>query len=116
MSSHREAPQISTDPSADNTDVYAFVSPDEPEKVTIIANFIPFELPYGGPNFNEFARDVLYQIKVSNRGDARADVKYQFRFFTEIRNKETFLYNVGPISSPTDPNWNRPQTFTVATV
>ena len=66
MSSHREAPEISKDPSADNTDVYAFVSPDNPDTVTLIANFLPFELPYGGPNFNEFADDVLYEIKISN--------------------------------------------------
>ena len=66
MSSHREAPEISKDPSADNTDVYAFVSPDGPSTVTLIANYMPFELPYGGPNFNEFADDVVYQIKVNN--------------------------------------------------
>ena len=113
MSSHREAPEISKDPSADNTDVYAFVSPDNSSTVTMIANFIPFELPYGGPNFNEFADDVLYEIKVSNRGDAKADVVYQFRFTTQVRNPNTFLYNTGPISSPTDPNWNRPQTYTL---
>ncbi|MDT4971309.1 MAG: hypothetical protein QOG22_1452 [Pseudonocardiales bacterium] len=113
MSSHREAPEISKDPSADNTDLYAFVSPDNPDTVTLIANFMPFELPYGGPNFNEFADDVLYEIKISNRGDARADIIYQFRFKTSIRNPNTFLYNIGPIASPTDPNWNRPQTYTL---
>jgi hypothetical protein len=116
MSSHREAPEISKDPSADNTDVYAFVSPDKPNTVTLIANFSPFELPYGGPNFNEFADDVLYEIKIANAGRAQADISYQFRFTTTIRNPNTFLYNVGPISSPTDPNWNRPQTFTVTRV
>ena len=116
MSSHREAPEISKDPSADNTDLYAFVSPDKPNTVTIIANYVPFELPYGGPNFNEFADDVLYEIKISNSGDARADVVYQFRFSTSIRNANTFLYNTGPIASPTDPNWNRPQTYTVTRV
>jgi hypothetical protein len=116
MSSHREAPEISKDPSADNTDVYAFVSPDRPDTVTLIANFIPFELPYGGPNFNEFAEDVLYEIKISNRGNARADIVYQFRFHTRVRDPHTFLYNTGPISSPTDPNWNRPQTYTVTRV
>lgn len=113
MSSHREAPEISKDPSADNTDVYAFVSPDAPDTVTFIANYVPFELPYGGPNFNEFADDVLYEIKISNSGDARADISYQFRFHTTIRNPDTFLYNTGPISSPTDAHWNRPQTYSV---
>jgi hypothetical protein len=116
MSSHREAPEISKDPSADNTDVYAFVSPDKPDTVTLIANFIPFELPYGGPNFSEFADDVLYEIKISNAGDACADITYQFQFNTTIRNSDTFLYNVGPIASPTDPNWNRPQCYTVTRV
>jgi Domain of unknown function (DUF4331) len=116
MSSHREAPEISKDPTADNTDVYAFVSPDKPGTVTLIANYLPFELPYGGPNFNEFADDVVYEIKISNRGTAQADIVYQFRFATTIRNKNTFLYNTGPISSPTDPAWNRPQSFSLTRI
>jgi Domain of unknown function (DUF4331) len=58
-SSHREAPLISSDPLADNTDVYAFVSPNATDKVTLIANFIPFEAPYGGPNFFKFDDNVL---------------------------------------------------------
>src|ERR1700759_5660282 len=113
MSSHREAPEISKDPPADNPDVYAFVSPDKPGTVTLIANFIPFELPYGGPNFNEFADDVRYEIHISNSGTAQPDITYQFQFSTSIRNPKTFLYNTGPISSPTDANWNRPQVYTV---
>jgi len=113
MSSHREAPEISKDPSADNTDVYAFVSPDKPDTVTLIANYLPFELPYGGPNFNEFDDGVTYEIKISNRGDARADIVYRFQFSTRIRNDATFLYNTGPITSPTDASWNRPQTYTL---
>jgi hypothetical protein len=116
MSSHREAPEISKDPVADNTDVYAFVSPDRPDSVTLIANFIPLEKPDGGPNFYEFGDDVLYEIHISNRGDARSDVTYQFRFTTVIRNQETFLYNTGPIASITDPNWNRPQFYSVTRV
>ena len=59
MTSHREAPSISKDPVADNTDLYAFVSPDSTSKVTLIANFIPFEEPAGGPNFHTFGDDVL---------------------------------------------------------
>jgi hypothetical protein len=62
MSSHREAPEISKDPVADNTDVYAFVSPDDSGTVTLIANYIPLEGPAGGPNFFEFGDDVLYEI------------------------------------------------------
>jgi hypothetical protein len=116
MSSHREAPEISKDPAADNTDVYAFVSPDRPTMVTLIANFIPLQKPDGGPNFYEFGDDVLYEIRISNRGDAYADISYQFRFQTKIRNKGTFLYNTGPISSISDPNWNRPQYYSVTRV
>ncbi|GAA1161846.1 DUF4331 domain-containing protein [Kribbella jejuensis] len=116
MSSHREAPEISKDPVADNTDVYAFVSPDRPDTVTLIANFIPLQKPDGGPNFYEFGDDVLYEIKISNSGTAHADISYQFRFRTEIRNPDTFLYNTGPISSITDKNWNRPQFYSVTKV
>jgi hypothetical protein len=116
MSSHREAPEISKDPVADNTDVYAFVSPDKPDTVTLIANFIPLQLPYGGPNFFEFGDDVLYEIHVSNAGDGKADVTYQFRFTTQVRNKATFLYNTGPIDSIGSENWNRPQFYSVTRV
>ena len=116
MSSHREAPEISKDPVADNTDVYAFVSPDKPDTVTLIANFIPFQNPYGGPNFYEFGDDVLYQIHISNSGTGKADISYQFRFHAEIRNTKTFLYNTGPITSIKDPAWNRPQYYSVTRV
>jgi Domain of unknown function (DUF4331) len=116
MSSHREAPEISKDPVADNTDVYAFVSPDKPDTVTLIANFIPLQLPYGGPNFFEFGDDVRYEIHVSNAGDGRADVTYRFRFTTVVRNRATFLYNTGPIDRIDSPAWNRPQFLTVTRV
>ena len=109
MSSHREAPEISTDPVADNTDVYAFVSPDRPDTVTLIANFLPLEDPAGGPNFFEFADDVLYEIHVDNDGDGHADISYQFRFTTTIADPNTFLYNTGQITSLDSPNWNRRQ-------
>ncbi|RYU09275.1 DUF4331 domain-containing protein [Nocardioides iriomotensis] len=116
MSSHREAPEIAKDPVADNTDVYAFVSPQRPKSVTLIANFIPLQKPDGGPNFYEFGEDVLYEIHVSNKGTAKADISYQFRFHTKIRNDKTFLYNIGPISDIKDPNWNRPQFYDVVRV
>jgi hypothetical protein len=108
MSSHREAPEISKDPVADNSDVYAFVSPDRPSHVTLIANFIPMQNPMGGPNFFEFGDDVLYEIHISNSGDAKPDVTYQFRFTTKIRNPNTFLYNTGPIENIGDASFNRP--------
>jgi len=113
MSSHREAPEISKDPVADSTDVYAFVSPDKPHTVTLIANYIPLQGPAGGPNFYEFGDDVLYEIHVDNNGDGRADISYQFRFTTEVLNPDTFLYNTGPIESLNSPNWNRRQFYDV---
>jgi len=116
MSSHREAPEISKDPVADSTDVYAFVSPDKPNTVTLIANYIPLQLPSGGPNFYEFGDDVLYEIHIDNDGDGQADISYQFRFSTTVRDPGTFLYNTGPIGSLSDPNWNRVQTYDVSVV
>ena len=114
MSSHREAPEISKDPVADSTDVYAFVSPDKPDTVTLIANYIPLQGPAGGPNFYEFGDDVLYEIHVDNNGDGRADISYQFRFTTTVANPDTFLYNTGPIQALNSPNWNRRQTYSVS--
>ena len=99
MSSHREAPEIAKDPVADSTDVYAFVSPDRPNTVTLIANYIPFQAPDGGPNFYEFGDDVAYDINISNKGKGEADIIYRFRFHTEVRNPKTFLYNTGPIAN-----------------
>jgi len=116
MSSHREAPEIAKDPVADNTDFYAFVSPDQPNNVTLIANFVPLEEPAGGPNFYEFGDDVLYEINIDNDGDAVEDITYQFRFHTETRNPESFLYNTGPITTIDSPNWNRPQFYSVTQV
>jgi hypothetical protein len=114
MSSHREAPEISKDPVADSTDVYAFVSPDNPDTVTLIANYIPLQGPAGGPNFYEFGDDVLYGIHIDNNGDGQADISYEFRFNTTVRDPDTFLYNVGPIESLDSPNWNRVQTYSVS--
>ena len=113
MSSHREAPEISKDPVADNTDVYAFVSPDKPDTVTLIANFIPLQQPDGGPNFYEFGDDVAYDIKIANGGKGKADIVYRFRFTTKIRNPKTFLYNTGPINDIVRQTWNRPQYYSV---
>jgi hypothetical protein len=105
-SSHREAPLIALDQYADATDVYAFVSPDRPNSVTLIANFIPFENPGGGPNFYRFDDNVLYQIRLDNNGDARLDLALQFRFRTVVGNGNTILYNTGPIDNLSDPDWN----------
>jgi Domain of unknown function (DUF4331) len=116
MSSHREAPSISKDPVADNTDTYAFVSPDDPNTVTIISNYLPLEPPFGGPNFYEFGDDVRYEIYVDNNGDGKPDVTYRFEFNTEVRNPNTFLYNTGRIGSISDPNWNRRQFYSVTRI
>ena len=116
MSSHREAPGISQDPVADNADVYAFVSPDDPTMVTILSNFVPLQGPAGGPNFFEFGDDVLYSIFIDNDGDALPDITYQFQFKTTYQNEDTFLYNTGPITSLTDPNWNKRQLYDVSVI
>jgi Domain of unknown function (DUF4331) len=116
MSSHREAPEISKDPVADSTDVYAFVSPDRPDTVTLISNYIPLEDPAGGPNFFEFGDDVLYRIVVDNNGDGKGDVTYEFRFETVVENPNTFLYNTGQILSIDSPSWNRKQFYSVTCI
>jgi hypothetical protein len=116
MSSHREAPEIAKDPVADSTDLYAFVSPDSPDTVTIIANYIPLQAPNGGPNFYEFGTDVLYEINIDNDGDGAADVRYQFVFRSENQIPSTFLYNDGPITSLSSASWNRRQFYTVTRV
>ena len=91
-SSHREAPMLIGDPLADNTDIYTFVSPDKPDTVTILANFVPFENPGNGPNFYRFGDDVLYEIHVDNVGDAVSHITYQIRFTTRFpsSNRATF--------------------------
>jgi hypothetical protein len=113
MSSHREAPEISKDPVADSTDVYAFVSPDRPDTVTLIANYIPLQSPAGGPNFYEFGDDVLYKIHISNAGKSQSDLAFGFRFHTRFTTPDSFLYNTGPITSLGSPNWNSKQFYTV---
>lgn len=132
MSSHKEAPLIAKDPVADSTDVYAFVSPDAPETVTIIANYVPLQDPAGGPNFHEFGASsgtsgaggdgpVQYDINIDNTGDGTPNITYRFFFNVDIIDKSTFLYATGPITAPSSPganynNWNRPQTYTVQKV
>ncbi len=110
-SSHREAPLIANDPQADATDLYAFVSPDDPSTVTLIANWIPFEAPAGGPNFFPFAENTRYDIKIDNDGDAVPDLTYRWTFYNSYQNKNTFLYNTGQVTSLTDPDLNFRQTY-----
>ena len=90
-SSHREAPLISEDPLADNTDVYAFRSPDDTNTVTIIANFIPFQLPEGGPNYYDFGKNIRYEIHIKNRTTTTADdITYRFTF--NLFNEDTTTF------------------------
>jgi hypothetical protein len=119
-SSHREAPLIAKDPTADITDLYAFVSPDKPDTVTLIANYIPFQEPGGGPNFYPFDDTAQYFIKVDNTGDGVEDVTFTFDFETEYSNPDSFLYSgYGPIEDQSDPQGapfappNFSQTYTV---
>jgi hypothetical protein len=119
--SHREAPLISEDPSADNTDLYVFRSPDKPNTVTIVSNWIPAEDPAAGPNYFTFSPSAKYKISIDRTGDARADLVYEFRFgrtagaaflgntvqsWSVWRNKKLFARgktppnNIGPRSTP----------------
>ncbi|MER5892463.1 DUF4331 domain-containing protein [Streptomyces sp. NPDC001876] len=110
-SSHREAPLISGQPQFDNTDVYAFVSPDHPDSTTLVANWLPFQEPAGGPNFYTFAGDARYDIHIDSDGDAQDDLLYRFTFKDHRKNENTFLYNTGPVESLTDPDLNFTQTY-----
>jgi hypothetical protein len=117
MSSHREAPSISKDPVADNTDTYAFVA--SAGMVTIITNYVPMEIPAGGPNFYEFGDDVRYDINIDNTGDGLPDITYRFQFQTVMTNPNTFLYNTGPITALEGAGsaaWNRRQRYSVTKV
>lgn len=119
-SSHREAPLIANDAPADNTDLYAFVSPDNPNTVTLVANFIPFEHPDGAPNFYRFSDDVTYEIHIDNVGDAKKHITYRFKFTTQFRDPTTFLYNTGRITAGTPasrfPGLNVIQTYTLTEI
>jgi len=110
-SSHREAPLIAGLPQYDTTDVYAFRSPDRPNSITLIANWIPFEEPAGGPNFYSFATDARYNIKVDNDGDTLPDVTFRWTFKDHYVSDNTFLYATGPVTSLRDENLNFFQTY-----
>ena len=91
-STHREAPNIMLDPSADNTDVYAYTADDAQGAITVVANWIPGQNPANGPNFFRFDDRAHYYIKFDNDGDGVEDVSYRFEFETDIRNPNSFLY------------------------
>jgi Domain of unknown function (DUF4331) len=110
-SSHREAPLLLNDPLVDATDVWAFRSPDQPDHTTLIASWLPFEEPAGGPNFYKFAPGVNYDIKIDRDGDGKEDITYRWVFTDHYRSKGTFLYNTGPVTSLRDDNLNFYQTY-----
>ena len=110
-SSHREAPLTSADPQIDQTDLYAFTSPDDPSSVTIVSSWIPFQEPAGGPNFYTFGEGVRYDVNISNDADAKPEIVYRWMFDTHYRNPNTFLYNTGQVSSLNDPDLNIYQTY-----
>lgn len=91
-SSHREAPMIANDPQADNTDLYAFRSPANPGKVVIIANYIPAELPQGGPNYYSFGENIRYEIHIDNNiSTSGDDIIYRFMFQQTNQDPTTFF-------------------------
>jgi len=110
-SSHREAPAIAEDQYADNTDVYTFISPANPDNLVMVANYVPLLLPMSGPNFYRFSDNVRYEIIIDTDGDASYDTLYHWAFRTETGNGETFLYNTGPITSITDATLNVKQYY-----
>jgi hypothetical protein len=115
-SSHREAPLISQDASADATDLYAFVSPDAASTVTFVANYWPMCEPAGGPNFCQWDPSAQYDINIDNNGDAVADIVYRFTFQSTTANGATFLNNVGAVTSLTDPDLNVRQSYTITKI
>ena len=110
-SSHREAPKILADPTADNTDVYAFTAPDAPQSLTVVANWIPMEEPAGGPYFGKLDPRARYYVKIDNTGDGREDVAYRWKFKQRFRNPESFLDAAPTVDSVDDPDINFVQTY-----
>src|SRR4051812_41985476 len=112
-SSHREAPNTALDPTGDDTDVYAFTASDAPKALTLVANWIPLEDPAGGPNFFRFDDRAHYYINVDKTGDGKHDLRYEFKFKTKIRNKDSFLYALPGVQSFNDPKLNVVQTYRI---
>jgi hypothetical protein len=112
-SSHREAPLTSIDPTADDTDVYAFTAAEAQHSLTVVANWVPFEDPAGGPNFYKFDPKARYYINIDNNGDGRYDVRYRFRFKDHVRNDQSFLYAAPTVDSIDSKNLNVYQTYDV---
>ncbi|HXE99930.1 MAG TPA: DUF4331 domain-containing protein [Solirubrobacterales bacterium] len=112
-SSHREAPNIMLDPSADNTDVYAWTAPDAQHSITVASDWIPGQVPANGPNFFRFDDRARYYIQFDNTGDGVADVKYRFKFNTRVRNPNSFLYAGPGTTGFDDPGLNVIQRYDI---
>src|SRR2546423_8299104 len=112
-SSHREAPNTAKDPTADDTDVYAFKALDSPNALTVVANWIPFEDPAGGPNFYNFDPKAHYYVNIDNTGDGAADIRYEFAFRTTVVNKNSFAAATPTVDSLNDPNLNVRQRYNI---
>ena len=110
-SSHREAPITASEPQIDNTDLWAFLSEDAPNKVTLISSWLPMQEPAGGPNFYQWAEHTNYDIKIDSDGDSKPNIVYRWKFRTHYRNPGTFLYNTGVVTSLNDPDLNIYQTY-----
>ncbi|HEV3376517.1 MAG TPA: DUF4331 domain-containing protein [Thermoleophilaceae bacterium] len=110
-SSHREAPRILKDPTADNTDVWAFTAPDAPGSLTVVSNWIPLADPAGGPNFYPLDENARYYVKIDNTGDGYEDVAYRWKFKTRFRKPDSFLYAAPTVDSVRDPDLNLVQTY-----
>ena len=111
-SSHREAPLTSADPTADDTDVYAFTAAENPGALTVVANWVPFEDPAGGPNFYRFDDRARYYINIDNTGDGDYDVRYRFDFRTKFNNKN-FLHSLTQVTSLDDPELLQKESYEV---
>ena len=112
-SSHREAPLSALDPTGDDTDVYAFKAPDSTDSLTLVANWIPFEDPAGGPNFYRFDDRATYYLNVDNTGDGVYDIRFRFRFRTSVGDPGSFLYASPTVDSIDSPNLNVKQAYSV---
>jgi hypothetical protein len=115
-SSHSEAPAISKDRLADDTDLYAWVAKDAPGAVTFVGNWVPLIEPNSGPNFASFDDDVTYYINIDNVGDSKKHIRYEFKFSTTRQTGATFLYNTGQVTALDDPDLNVRQTYTLTRI
>ncbi len=129
-SSHREAPAIAGMPRVDGTDFYMFRSyePSRQAYTTLIANYIPVQAPYGGPNYFTLDHDAIYDIKIDSNGDAVEDMTFRFKFATALsggtgiklpigdKNVAIPLRNAGSIANPNDPNINETESFRVSLI